>query len=125
MKKLFIPYELALKAKKNGYPQSGSDVMGAWELKDNYEWLYTGGAYPIGLLVAPLYQQIEDWLRINYGWLLIPVKLKTEKYSFKITQETSDELVVGCLTIGSHNFYYEAFAKAIKEAFDIIEKSKK
>jgi hypothetical protein len=62
MKHLFVPYELALLAKEKGFPQNVGSGLAAYDkTQDGTVWLHTGGAYPVGLLVAPLYQQLVDW----------------------------------------------------------------
>lgn len=131
MKQLFLPYKLALIAKKKGYPQNTGANLGAWELKDGTEWFYTG-AHPVGLLAAPLYQQIIDWFRETHK-ITIEVRFMYKngrngiywqydihKIIIPLGVGDSSILSNGMLTNEEYSFYYDALNEAIKEAFKQI-----
>lgn len=116
MKHLFVPYSLALLAKERGFPQYTGSCLGAWELKDGVEWFYTG-SHPVGLLAAPLYQQLVDWFREKHeihiaicpNQLNKPVLYNYEAFN-KISINDGYDL----------NNYYEALNAALTEAFKLI-----
>lgn len=56
---LFVSHETAKLAKEKGFPQGLGSGLGAYVETDNGLFLYHN-AYPIGSLVAPLYQQLID-----------------------------------------------------------------
>ena len=71
MKHLFVPYEIALLAKKNGFnePSFGVFVEQTWGNGD-IRFLLEGEVMDDNeeiLFPAPLYQQLIDWFRINYN----------------------------------------------------------
>lgn len=129
MKNLFIPYKLAVIAKEKGFPNNIGSCLAAWEDTRNGCWLHFG-SYPVGLLQAPLYQQIIDWFREkhnlhiylsvdfyesgdNYLWQIL-IKDITDKtfYSKKSTGLYGDN--------NEYPTYYKALEKAIEEAFKLI-----
>ncbi len=122
MKNLFIPYELAVTAKKKGFPQQTGGCLGAWDLKDGEEWFYTG-AHPVGLLAAPLYQQIVDWFREKHN-IHITIMCDRPKPSYfywldklKSKEELQDQ---GEVEKMDYDSYYQALNKAIEDAFKFI-----
>lgn len=129
MKQLFIPYELAVIAKEKGFPNNSGSCLAAWEVNDDMEFLHFG-SHPIGLLKAPLYQQIVDWFREKHNILITLLPDKEEgklcyhtiidtntDYSYslirRMARDKSERLEV------SFN-YYKALNKAIEESFKLI-----
>ena len=113
---LFIPYELAVIAKEKGFPNHTGSCLAAWEDNKKSRWLHFG-SYPIGLLQAPLYQQIVDWFR--------------DKHNLHICITPPDNIWKYIVYIKPFGFvdqnggtgfrtYYEALNKAISEAFKLI-----
>lgn len=126
MKHLFVPYELALLAKEKGFPQHiGSGLAAYDKTEDGTEWLHTGGAYPVGLLVAPLYQQLIDWFREKHLIIITPL-LYSEKHAYIspdpnfIFEFAISDHVNGNSSIAKNKDYYESFNKALTEAFKLI-----
>jgi hypothetical protein len=130
MKKLFLPYELAVIAKEKGFDES---CLGEYlKFREPKEIIFTNPTNKLyatsNSILAPLYQQIIDWFR--------------EKYKIHIQIErVSDQnlLYYKCfLNINGHNSYaiesknnpshsmfaypdyYSAMNAAITEAFKLI-----
>ena len=69
MKKLFVPYELALLAKEKGFDEK---CLCIYMENENNRLQNLGGTYQNSLaykdnLAAPLYQQLVDWLETLHG----------------------------------------------------------
>ncbi len=67
MKHLFIPYELAVKLKELGFKEDCFGYYGyskKLHINSNYKDAYNLKE----LVIAPLYQQVVDWLEANYGF---------------------------------------------------------
>lgn len=127
MKNLFIPYELAVIAKEKGFNEN---CLGWYNYKsleifgeDSVLDIYAGDD---NRPLAPLYQQIVDWLRDKHNtWIdIAPLEVsagETTGYRYcysainlNTDMDAIDDSPLGYLT------YYEALAKAIKEAFKLI-----
>lgn len=133
MKHLFVPYELALLAKRkefnepclgfyqkthNEFELCLADIYNPHEREFiNSEWL----SRSFSDCAAPLYQQIVDWFREEKGILIEITHLlfnKTNtKYQFEIYSKEHDLRMYGSYV---HAFYNEALNKAIEEAFKLI-----
>lgn len=134
LKKLFVPYELAVKLKEKGFnePCIGLYLESGrlWSL-DN-----TGGDFS-GITnenkkretAAPLYQQITDWFRDKYNlhffivpygdgkhWSLCNVGKTTRTDFFERINSATRIKYEGV----KFNTYYEALDSAIEEALKLI-----
>lgn len=121
MKNLFVPYEIALLAKKNGFnePSFGVFVEQTWGNGD-IRFLLEGEVMDDNeeiLFPAPLYQQLIDWFRIEHD-ILIWVETATyvNMFNYRYYIETYDNKAEGMKT----NNYYKALNDAIKKAFKMI-----
>lgn len=131
MKHLFVPYEIALMAKENGFDEIC--LFFYYPITDNYseyelffttddlsEDLLSCGSFAsnseTNRVCAPLYQQLIDWFR--------------EKHDFWISVEFGSEYIP-LYVFGYHGSprrtvssfgvnYYECLNYAIKEAFKLI-----
>lgn len=120
MKNLFVPYEIALLAKKNGFNEgclaiydSFDNGLHTWRVNDT---LVKPSDIP-NSIVAPIYQQLIDWFRIEHD-ILIWVETATyvNMFNYRYYIETYDNKAEGMKT----NNYYEALNDAIKKAFKMI-----
>lgn len=133
MEKLFISYELALKAKEHGFNEPCFGVYYAntrdfpikLEIGSNKEQNSKFiNAKAERLCVAPIHQQITDWLRETYNIhvLALPTDFINDPaktyYSAKWFNKYWYELE-------DFESYYEALDRAIEEAFKIIEENGK
>lgn len=121
MKNLFVPYEIALLAKNNGFnePSFGVFVEQTWGNGD-IRFLLEGEVMDDNeeiLFPAPLYQQLIDWFRIEHD-ILIWVETATyvNMFNYRYYIETYDNKAEGMKT----NNYYKALNDAIKKAFKMI-----
>lgn len=128
MKHLFIPYCLAVLAKKKGFDER---CLGIWLDEDNLFQADCRKAH--NDILAPLYQQIVDWLReecdLNIEitiWFANHYKFEIYKisdwnrinlYPVVWTENNNYHKEKGTSSIFS---YYEALNKAIEEAFNLI-----
>jgi len=120
MKNLFVPYEIALLAKNNGFNEgclaiydSFDNGLHTWRVNDT---LVKPSDIP-NSIVAPIYQQLIDWFRIEHD-ILIWVETATyvNMFNYRYYIETYDNKAEGMKT----NNYYEALNDAIKKAFKMI-----
>lgn len=124
MKKLFVPYELALIAKEKGFNE---ECFGFHETKSTitfFDTEYGSIKEPKekdGLSInAPLYQQLIDWFRESYHIIIQidahynpRVSNDSAIFSSWITQ-TKEEYRK------TSNNYYDVLNKALEEAFKLI-----
>jgi len=113
MKHLFLPYELAVIAKEKGFNEP---CLGAFTNKTDMVSGYCKKA-PKGFLLAPLYQQIVDWFRLNHKidiQIITCIANNMIAYAFLIKAEGLDK------RIGNVMGYYFAFNAGIEEAFKLI-----
>lgn len=121
MKELFVPYELAVRLKEKGFEEG----CFGWYAKDGS--FYTGNvSIHQGLLLAPLYQQVVNWLD-NLGY---NIKITPEYYYEGInwnwqvlwylpqTQWSDRNIVDGTMMHGD-NGEYSTRLEAITAAIEI------
>ena len=128
MKKQFVTYEIALKLKELGFDE---ECLGYYTINNK------GLLYPYNkskyinrkdfLCVAPLYQQIIDWLRekhlidIDNGWCISnPLGKKQEGYNISVYDRIKDEFIVRDF----HIDYYKAREQAILKAIELCQNKK-
>lgn len=138
MKKLFLPYELAVTAKEKGFDEpcfgqyltkksNNPGKLYAAEVTCLINEEYQKDGYPDFFQVnnsgfesvpqycaAPLYQQIVDWFREKHGIIV---------YAFSVTVITHKAKIEGIKGewMGKDGGdYYEALTEAIEEAFKLI-----
>lgn len=111
MKHLFIPYELAVMAKEKGFKEKCFGYYDDYFNKPELKIKPTeGDQYHDQLCIAPLYQQIVDWLRRVHS---IYIVFDVEEECFIVY--TRDKQGYTCESAG-----YSSTAKAIEEAFKLI-----
>lgn len=127
MNKLFVPFELAVKLKENGFNELCFGKFLIPEVPENRFRYNTEGEpknYNDGsygrFISAPLYQQVVDWLRdeqyinieISYDYMTFDVAI----YNFK--KSTHVKLISSLSGNSPYCFtdYYQALTEAIKEA---------
>lgn len=136
MKELFLPYELAVIAKEKGFNEKCLAYYRILEKKPDLKYYNMSsvahkndrnsklkGEY----LTAPLYQQIVDWFREKHE-IYIHVEFATslQRYFGEIQERKKPDdtiLAPGYNRHGSdinEDTHYEAFNKAIEEAFKLI-----
>ena len=117
MKDLFVPYEIALLAKENGFDD------------ECFEWWYSPTQRASDLIFrqykgdkafcdAPLYQQLTDWFREKHD-LHISINYIDDIICFnsEVTNIKSNTVLDG----GYNSVdYHQALNSAIKEAFKLI-----
>lgn len=128
MKHLFIPCVLAIMAKEKGFNEP---CIGLY-LENNQLYSLTNSTSDFTSVTnenkkhesaAPTYQQIVDWFREKHGIVITPAL-----YSRRHFNEDNNFIFRGELShpkLGSSHTektseYYEAFNKAIEEAFKLI-----
>jgi hypothetical protein len=118
MEKQFVPYDLALKLKEKGFNEKCLGYYQNNELIITNITFYEIEKHNLGIL-APLWQQVIDWLRIKYTIdLFVRQITKDGRAYFKITKiDTEDKIK------GYSNFYDTvniALNKAIERALTFI-----
>lgn len=113
MKHLFVPYELALKLKEEGFYES---CFARYEHEKLTTFSLTQHSYQVGWINAPLYQQVIDWLYNNHNIFISPTfKSDTKEFDCII------ELKEGFRLSGYKSNIYEAYNSAIEIALETIK----
>jgi hypothetical protein len=125
MEHLFIPYPLALSAKEKGFNEPccagfrPSD-KGLYYL--DFNTIFTNSNINTGHIMAPMYQQIVDWLRVKHQ-IIVEVKtyadeddveFNSEVFQRKTWNEKSE------FVSDMKDNYYDVFNEAILEALKLI-----
>ncbi len=118
MKRLFIPYELAVIAKEKGFDEP---CFGYWNLTNGQSIMYPFiTSNKANVVAAPLYQQIVDWFREKHK---VIITIDTNLFGKSFGHITSYNYVTmsrWANNEGEPLDYYEALNKAILEAFKLI-----
>ena len=123
IKKLFVSRELALKLKEVGFDEpcikyyltkdsTATTINGADKFLEGFN--YNSIANRISV---PMYQHVIDWFRENHN---IMIEITLEKYHYKIELKNNLESVYRNYNF-SKEYYYEALAKSIEEALELIK----
>ncbi len=116
-KSLFIPYELAVKAKEKGFNEPCMKGV-----KDNEEFTTCGfnltNNGTTHDFTLPLYQQAVDWLREEHGWKISESEECHPCVVFNIKKLKADPN--GSKFVMADT-YYESLNKAIEETFKMIK----
>ncbi len=131
MEKLFLPYHLALLAAKNNFDEecfawynADTELIIFHNTRIKPKGLYNSGVKKIDLheskTLAPLYQQITDWLRENHG-IVLTIYCSPHGYEsdfdylnedlFKRNNQPKEFL---------SKDYYAAFDNGIEQAFNLL-----
>lgn len=142
MKHLFIPYELALKAKEAGFKEpcmaiyrtDFADRTQAFQFMGENMFTATRNSNPIlaeQSFTAPLYQQIIDWFRDKHGLVIsISPGYSAKWYNVstygitkngKAISKQMEDIFFGGVMDMEAKTYYDALNKAIEQAFTLIK----
>lgn len=130
MKKLFVPYEIALKLKEKGFNEPC--CAKSYELdKDKDEKMIHYGSVNFPqlwnssvvndtrpLISIPMYQQVIDWFRNTHKIIIEARPLNTLDWWDALIYNEECERI--CRDAG-YKTYYEALTKAIEEALKLIK----
>ena len=121
MKYLFVPYEIAIVAKSQGFNepclayyerQQLSNIVEYSNSKLRQENLINGQC------LAPTYQQLFDWFREKHDrYLCYTYRNDDGQWLIWFERVSSEDVEY---TIHEHSSYYEALNKALEEAFKVI-----
>lgn len=124
MKNLFIPYELAVIAKEKGFNEPCLTAFtpedGLLDVFDCEEPCYlTNKETRTGVVAAPLYQQIIDWLREEHE---IFVHVEPEHDYKKLKYYRGQLVIKGAWKklVEEFDSYEQAREAVIKKAFELI-----
>lgn len=118
MKHLFVPYNLAVLAKNKGFDEYClyfyNELHYPGELLENINGSYNSD-YPNDghIIMAPLYQQLIDWFRDKYDYI-IWVEKDYNGYFYKV------QIPPGTHESGYFDSYYFCLDTAFEEAFKLI-----
>lgn len=116
MKKLFVPYDIALTLKEKGFNEQCLDFYSNennclfYNDKINEDNIHIGQG-----LAAPIYQQVVDWFREKHN-IIINIDYDSKEYFYIFTFINNDDIRV----LDRLSSYYNAYEKAIKEALKLI-----
>lgn len=114
MKEQFVTQKIAKNLKELGFKE---ECFGGWEETDNGIWFHTGGAMPVTVLKAPLWQQAIDFLRIKYNISVEPsVWVNTTTWVVRNTQTNET------LYNTNDSDYYKGRLNAFTKAIELIKK---
>ena len=125
IEELFVPYELALKLKEKGYNEpclSYYDSRGIQQI-GTFDFTTIDGYKESVAALAPLYQQVVDFLREKHD---IQINIEWNKfypntpYVWSIRPTWRDQLLQPYGYSGFSSDYYNALTRAIEEALKLI-----
>ncbi len=115
----FVPFELAVIAKEKGFPNYTGSCLAAWEDKEKGRFLHFG-AHPVGLLQAPTYDQLIEWMDSKGVFVSVSYAAPdTNKFHYRIDCYNDKYN----LTNNSKDWYNErrvCWNEAFKVAFKLI-----
>lgn len=121
MKKLFVPYELALKAKENGFDE---ETLAHYLLGGNELFIAENKYMSENHTKAPLHQQLTDWFREKHK-LIIYISFTGTTHKGVITWKPKKNEYTGMLprkeTIDKKD-YYKVLNNTLEKAFELIKK---
>lgn len=143
MKHFFVPYKIAFKLKELGFNESCFAEYRQWDGNIPYLGIYQDdnaedSANFTTECLAPLYQQVIDWLREEYEIIISIEGYKDMdhciNYNVKILKHVSIEPLINKKLKGldileeyptkikTNTDYYKVLIQAIEEAIKLIEK---
>jgi hypothetical protein len=119
MEELFVPFEIALELKEKGFKRDCFGYYYSTKLIFN-ETLIRKSDLPFEGIMAPMYQQVVDWLREDHH-IIISVNFNIELKQFygMITIPGTDKLILRDMID-----YHKAFDETIREALKSILRGK-
>ena len=120
MEKEFVTYEIALALKELGFNE---ECLAYFEDKE----LTHGMLNSVGkkrYLIAPLWQQVIDWFRIKYNWLIVVDVANSNEYYAAIREFDEDGTTISKIPYKIYSIYEEAREHAILKAIELIKKNK-
>lgn len=124
MQEQFVTYEIALKLKELGYPQT-KDRFGGFD-KDSFLHIRNISKLDVS---APLWQQAQEYLRESHD-IHITIDYNSAGWFYRLWTNDSKKLVVkeGAFPEYSfskpmYKFYYGTLRQAIKKSLKLIDKS--
>ena len=118
MKKEFVTYEIALALKELGFNEK---CLAYFEDKE----LTHGMLNSVGkkrYLIAPLWQQVIDWFRIKYNWLIVVDVANSNEYYAAIREYDEIGAIISKIPYKIYSIYEEAREHAILKAIELIKK---
>ena len=118
MKHLFVSYQIALKLKELGFNES---CFGHFIGRD-LNFLRINGYKENIELLAPLYQQVQDWFRDNHN-----IQVDASSHTVNQNKKWRDYIAyvngkpMNDARDEEYQDYYKALTRAIEEALKLIE----
>ena len=121
MEKEFVTYEIALALKELGFDEP---CLAYFEDKE----LMHGMLNNLGkrrYLVSPLWQQVIDWFRIKYNWLIVVDVANSNEYYAAIREYDEIGAIISKIPYKIYSIYEEAREQAILKAIKLIKNKTK
>jgi hypothetical protein len=142
MKNLFVSYELALKLEAKGFNEPCFGYYIPFGFKNSGKVMYKQNkskdpfirghnTEPLSQCLAPLYQQVVDWLRVKHGLAIVhdmcdmtcsynSIEEHIKFNLYKVDKRTSRNALSYSADHCCFGSYYEAFDFIINEALNLI-----
>lgn len=122
MNRLFVSFELARILKELGFNEPCVAIFNMGNELSLDDGFYKQEFYHKDTVLAPLLQQVTDWLRDEHGIIIviIPFLMEDNSITYEYTNYTNkdqDEIDHGD---GPYEDYYDALNAAIKSALSCI-----
>lgn len=131
MKHLFVPYEIALLAKKNGFDEP---CLKLWEKTELYTFLVDVSEFKQVVkeryTKAPVYQQLIDWFREKHK-IAVGINHWNKEFleclggkdsgEFEVYVDKMERGVGSIYFLESSDDYYFILNKGLKEAFKLVK----
>lgn len=128
MKEQFVTYDIALKLKVLGFDEECLArylVVTEWEkptgeirLQISNNCTNTHNA----LFKAPLWQQVIDWFRIKYNWLIVVDVASSNEYYVAVREFDEYGTIISKIPYKTYSIYDEAREQAILKAIELCKK---
>lgn len=123
MEKLFVSKEIAQKVKEKGFNELCLAYYDGEKLlfsTDNNQNSIISSSKKSNKVSAPLYQQVIDWIRTNYGWNLYVGGYESLRYYPDVDGMKTKRYEIDLHNLRSED-YYESLTKALNEVIRVID----
>ena len=132
MKEQFVTYEIALALKELGFDEecfaifyqekfmNGHIEPYVWNLVNSIKT--NSDCNSIDIVTAPLWQQVIDWFRIKYNWLIVVDVANSNEYYAAIREYDEIGAIISKIPYKIYSIYEEAREHAILKAIELIKK---
>ena len=136
MQREFVTYEIALGLKELGFDEecfaiffrtilnngrTVNYISDDWE-SPFYKNRTNSESNSVDIVSAPLWQQVIDWFRERYNWLIVVDVANSTEYYAAIREFDEDGCIISKIPYKNYPTYYKAREQAILKAIELCQK---